>query len=315
MRKSSRTAAKKAAPKKAKEVERDKGERKSSSAGRPIWKGSISFGLVNVPVTLHTMEKKSAEVSFKLLDSRNKAGVRYQRINEKTGEEVPWEKIVKGYEYSDGNYVVMNDEDFEKVKVESTQTIEITDFVKREEIDDMYFDKPYILIPGKKAEKGYVLLREALQRSEKVGIAKVVIRTREYLAAVDPKEDALVLVLLRFAHELKKIEDFSLPDERPSEYKISEKELKLAEQLIDSMTDKWKPEQYRDEYRHALLEWIETKAEKGDMAAVEHTEKRRSESTNVIDLAELLAKSMREGKSGKATKSARTAKPARRRAS
>ena len=312
---SSRTAAKKAVPKNKKEVASEKGERKSSSAGRPIWKGSISFGLVNVPVTLHSLEKKSAEVSFKLLDSRNKAGVRYQRVNEKTGEEVPWEKIVKGYEYSDGNYVVMNDEDFEKVKVESTQTIEITDFVKREEIDDMYFDKPYILIPGKKAEKGYVLLREALQRTEKVGIAKVVIRTREYLAAVDPKEDALVLVLLRFAQELKKIEDFPLPEESPSEYKISEKELKLAEQLIASMTDKWKPEQYRDEYRHALLEWIETKAAKGDMAAVEHTEKRRTESSNVIDLAELLAKSMREGKSGKATKSARTAKPARRRAS
>ena len=297
-------AAEKPAPKK-KEIERDSGEPKSGSAGRPIWKGSISFGLVNVPVTLHSLEKKSAEVSFKLLDSRNNAGVRYQRVNEKTGEEVPWEKIVKGYEYSEGNYVVMNDEDFEKVKVESTQTIEITDFVKREEIDDMYFDKPYILIPGKKAEKGYVLLREALQRSQKVGIAKVVIRTREYLAAVDPKEDALVLVLLRFANELKKVEDFPLPEESPSEYKISEKELKLAEQLIDSMTDEWKPEQYRDEYRHALLEWIETKAAKGDMAAVEHTDKRRPESTNVIDLAELLAKSMQEGKSAKTTKAAK----------
>ena len=313
---SSRTAAKKTAPQSKKEVATEKGEPKSGSAGRPIWKGSISFGLVNVPVTLHSLEKKSAEVTFKLLDSRNNSTVKYQRVNEKTGEEVPWDKIVKGYEYSDGNYVVLNDEDFEKVKVESTQTIEITDFVKREEIDDMYFDKPYILIPRKKSEKGYVLLREALQRSEKVGIAKVVIRTREYLAAVDPKEDALVLVLLRFANELKKIEDFPLPEENPSEYKISEKELKLAEQLIASMTDKWKPEQYRDEYRHALLEWIEAKAAKGDMSAVEHTEKRRTESTNVIDLAELLAKSMREGaKNGKATKSARTAKPAKRKAS
>lgn len=303
---SSRAAAKKAVPKKRKEIESEGGERKGST-GRPIWKGSISFGLVNVPVTLHSMEKKSAEVNFKLLDSRNKSTVRYQRINEKTGEEVPWDKIVKGYEYSDGNYVVLNDEDFEKVKVESTQTIEITDFVKRDEIDDIYFDKPYILVPGKKAEKGYVLLREALQRTGKVGIAKVVIRTREYLAAVDPKDDALVLVLLRFSHELRKIEDFPVPQESPSEYKVTEKELKLAEQLIASMTDKWKPEQYRDEYRHALLEWIETKAEKGDMSAVEHTEKRRAESTNVIDLAELLAKSMQEG--------AKPAKTSRRRAS
>lgn len=302
------------APKKKKEESTD-GERKGS-AGRPIWKGSISFGLVNVPVTLYSMEKKSAEVSFKLLDSRNKSTVRYQRINEKTGEEVPWDKIVKGYEYSDGKYVVLNDEDFEKVKIESTQTIEITDFVKREEIDDIYFDKPYILMPGKKAEKGYVLLREALQRTGKVGIAKVVIRTREYLSAVDPKNDALVLVLLRFAHELKKIEDFPVPQESPSEYKVTEKELKLAEQLIASMTAKWKPEQYRDEYRDALLEWIETKAEKGDMASVEHTEKRRAESTNVIDLAELLAKSMRESsKNEKAKQSARAAKPARKKAS
>lgn len=302
------------APKKKKEEAAD-GERKGS-AGRPIWKGSISFGLVNVPVSLYSLEKKSSEVSFKLLDSRNKSTVRYQRVNEKTGEEVPWDKIVKGYEYREGNYVILNDEDFEKVKVESTQTIEISDFVKREEIDDMYFDKPYILVPGKKAEKGYVLLREALERTGKVGIAKVVIRTREYLAAVDPKEDALVLVLLRFAHELRKVEDFPVPQESPSEYKVSEKELKLAEQLIESMTDKWKPEQYRDEYRDALLEWIETKAEKGDMAAVEHAEKRRAESSNVIDLAELLAKSMREsGRGSRATKSARTAKPARRKAS
>jgi DNA end-binding protein Ku len=276
-----------------------KKEEKSSaepreSPGRPIWKGSIAFGLVNVPISLYSMEKKGGELSFKLLDKRNHKGVKYKRVNEDTGEEVPWDQIVKGYEYSDGKYVVLSDEDFEKVQVEATQTIEITDFVMRDEIDDTFFDKPYMIVPGKKAEKGYVLLREALKRSGKVGISKVVMRTKEYLAAVDPKADALVLVLMRFPHELKKVDDFNLPREAPTEYKVTEKEVKLAEQLVASMSSKWKPEQYKDEYYDNLKAWIEAKAEKGDMAAVSRNEDKRAEVAGVIDLAELLRKSMRE---------------------
>ena len=263
-------------------------------AGRPLWKGSIAFGLVNVPVALYPLERRSGELSFKLLDKRNHKSVRYKRVNEDTGEEVPWDQIVKGYEYRGGDYVVLSDEDFEKVKVEATQTIEITDFVRRDEIDDAFFDTPYIVLPGKKAEKGYVLLREALGKSEKVGIAKVVIRTKEHLAAVVPKGKALVLVLMRFAHELKRVEDFRLPDSAPSEYRVSDREIKLAEQLVQSMTSKWKPEQYRDDYFDALKAWIEEKAQKGDTAAVPRGKHARPVPSTVIDLAELLRKSMRE---------------------
>src|ERR1044071_9306988 len=160
-------------PKKKASSDSEESRSSARSPGRPIWKGSISFGLVNVPISLYTMEKKSGELSFKLLDKRNHKGVKYKRVNEDTGEEVPWDQIVKGYEYSEGNYVIATDEDFEKVQVEATQTIEITDFVKREEIDDTFFEKPYMILPGKKAEKGYVLLREALKSSNKVGIAKI----------------------------------------------------------------------------------------------------------------------------------------------
>jgi len=293
-------------PTKSREAKAEKPSRGGGSPGRPIWKGSISFGLVNVPVSLYSMERKASEISFKLLDKRNHKGVRYKRVNEETQEEVPWDQIVKGYEYSEGNYVVLTDEDFEKVQVEATQTIEITDFVKREEIDDTFFDKPYIILPGKKAEKGYVLLREALKKTGKVGIAKVVIRTKEYLAAVDPKGDGLVLCLMRFAHELKSLEDFNLPDEPISEYKVTDKEVKLAEQLVASMTTKWKPEQYKDEYYDNLKAWIEEKAEKGDMAEVPKGEKRSTEGAGVIDLAELLRKSMREpaAQNGKSSKKA-----------
>jgi DNA end-binding protein Ku len=288
-----------------------KKESGTPAPGRPIWKGSISFGLVNVPVTLFSLEKKSSEVSFKLLDSRNQAGIRYKRVNEDTGEEVPWDQIVKGYEYSEGQYVVLNDEDFAKVEVEATQTIEISDFVDREEIDDTFFDKPYILVPGKKAEKGYVLLREALKNSGRVGIAKVVIRTREYLSAVSPKGNALILNLMRFSDELRRVNDFKLPDEPPEEYRISERELKLAEQLVESMSRKWEPGQYRDDYRDALMKFIEERAEKGEMAAVRDTERKRPESANVIDLAELLRRSMESAsKNGKAPKKGSSKKKA-----
>jgi DNA end-binding protein Ku len=291
---------------KRKEKPRSKTERKAGGGaepGRPIWKGSVSFGLVNVPVTLYPLEKRAADISFRLLDSRDHAGIRYQRVNEDTGQEVSWDQIVKGYEYSDGNYVIVTDEDFEKVAVESTQTIEIRDFVDRDEIDEAFFDKPYVLVPGKKAKKGYVLLREALERTNKVGISKVVIRTREYLAAVEPRDDALVLMLMRFAHELRNIEAFNLPKDDLDAYRISERELDLAEQLVESMAAKWEPEKYRDEYRDALMELLEEKASKGDIAEGGEPKKpKRREASNVIDLAELLRKSMQEGSTKKLAK-------------
>src|SRR4051812_24014796 len=151
---------------------------------RPIWKGHISFGLVNVPVVLHAAERRLGDLSFRMIDSRNSARVRYERVNEETGEEVPWDKIVKGYEYEDGNYVLMSEEELQNASPELTRSIEIEQFVNLDDIDIRYFDRPYVLVPGSKGEKGYVLLREAIKDSGKAGIAKVVIRARQYLAAL-----------------------------------------------------------------------------------------------------------------------------------
>lgn len=263
-------------------------------AARPIWKGAISFGLVHVPVTLFGLEKK-VDLHFKLLDSRTKSTVRYERVNELTGEEVPWDKIVKGYEYSKNNFVILDEEDFKKAAVDATQTIDIIDFVDKNEISDLYFDKPYVLVPQKKAEKGYVLLRNVLAETGRVGIAKVVIRTREYLSAVIPQDAGLVLMLLRFFQELRPLAEFSLPEGDVGSYKITDKEIKLATQLVDAQTSKWEPEKYKDEYRDELLKWIELKAEKGEVTALEghdDDEVAPEMATNVIDLVDLLRKSV-----------------------
>jgi DNA end-binding protein Ku len=273
-------------------------------AGRPIWKGAIGFGLVYVPVALYGLERK-VDLSFKLLDSRNHSTIGYERINEVTGEEVPWDKVVTGYEYSQDNYVVLEDEDFKKVAVEATQTIDITDFVKKSEISVLYFDKPYVLVPQKKAVKGYVLLREALARTGMAGIAKVVIRTREYLSAVVAEDHALVLLLLRFSQELKPFSDFELPSEDLKHYKITQKEIDLAVNLIEAQKAKWNPEQYQDDYREQLLKWIEKKVKSDGLIAVatDDEPEPKSKGTSVEDLAELLRKSVEEfGRKGSAKK-------------
>src|SRR5688572_16743355 len=167
---------------------------------RPVWKGHISFGLVNVPIVLYSAERR-ADLSFQLIDSKNAARIRYERVNEETGEEVPWDKIVKGFEYEQGSYVLLSDEEIETASVEMTRTIEIEQFVDLEQIDVRYFDRPYVLVPDKNGQKGYVLLREAIAESGRAGIATVVIRSRQYLAALLASGDALLLELLRFAQE------------------------------------------------------------------------------------------------------------------
>jgi DNA end-binding protein Ku len=260
---------------------------------RPIWKGTISFGLVNIPVELHSAEKRT-DLSFHLVDSRNNARIRYERINDVTGKEVPWDKIVKGYEFDDGNYVLLTDKDFERVAVEATKTIEIEDFVEVEKIAYQYFDKPYVLVPARNGQKPYVVLREALQKSGKAGIAKVVIRTRQYLAAILPQDDAMFLFVLRFANEIRKPKEFDLPGESLAEYKVSAKEIDLASQLIKSMTSPWKPERYHDEYREALMSWIEKKAvSHGHVEVSEPEEEEHVPTTNIVDIMDLLKKSMK----------------------
>lgn len=262
---------------------------------RPIWRGHITFGLVTIPVVVHSAEKQF-DLHFRLLDSRNHARVRYERINEDTGEEVSWQDIVKGFEYEEGKYVVLKDEDFEKVAVEVNNSVEIENFVDGKQIDYVYFDKPYYLIPDKKGEKGYVLLREVLRRTGKVGIAKVVIRTRQYLAALLPQSNVLVLELLRFHQEIRGTSKLDIPEGSVKSYKISEKELTLAQQLVESMSAKWEPHRYHDEYRDALMKWIEKKSKHtGSRTSLKPAMKdKKVGSGKVIDMMGLLKKSMQQ---------------------
>ena len=267
---------------------------------RPIWKGHISFGLVSIPITLYSAEKRFV-LHFKLLDSRDKAKIRYSRVNETTGEEVPWDQIVKGYEYDDDKYVIVDDEEFKKVAVEATRIIEIEDFVDRDSIDYVYFDKPYFVAPDKKNQKGYVLLREVLRNTGKVGIAKVVIHTREHLSALFVMDDVLVLELLRFQQELRSPGEFELPEGSLSDFKVTKKEVELAEKLVEAMTTEWQPEKYKDEYRAELMEWIQKKAKSGGVEVPpESAEEAEEEGGKVIDMMELLKKSVQDkGGSGK----------------
>src|SRR5688500_16475933 len=220
-------------------------------AARPIWNGTLSFGLLNIPIQLMTGERKS-DLHFRMMDNRNKAPVKYERVNAESGEEVPWKEIVKAFEYSKGNYVVLEEEDFKRAAPEGREAVEMQAFVDEDEIDPRYFEKPYVLVPGKKAEKGYVLLRETLEKLGKVGIAKVVLRTREYLCAVRPQGDALVLLLMRFPKELIDVDEYALPSGKATDYRITKRELDMAQELISAMGAKFDPEQYKDEFTTRL---------------------------------------------------------------
>ena len=267
---------------------------------RAIWKGSISFGLVNIPIALYPATRRE-ELKFRLLRESDLSPVNYKRVAEKDGKEVPWNQIVKGYEYEKGKYVILKDEDFQRVDLEATQTVDIQDFVDQEEIDPIFFYKPYYLEPQKGGDKAYVFLRDALKDSGKVGIAKVVIKTREYLAGVKPEDGVLVLELMHFAdeladpgklHILKKIE-------------VGKREMNMAKSLIDSMSSKWNPEKYKDDYREALMEVIEEKVEAGGKE-IEEKPKKAPKPTKVIDLVSVLQKSLEQtGAKKKATAKSR----------
>jgi DNA end-binding protein Ku len=263
---------------------------------RPIWTGTLSFGLLNVPIRLMTAERR-IDLHFRMLDQRNNQPVRYERVNAESGEEVPWKDIVKAYEYSKGNYVVLEESDIRSAAAEAHETVEIDTFIDAGQLTPAYFEKPYFLVPGKKAEKGYVLLRETLKRTGKIGIARVVIRTREYLCAVMPQDDALMLILLRFPQELVSEEEYALPDKAMSDYRISDRELDMAGELIESMSGKFQPEHYRDEFRDRLTAVIEQRLKsKGVTTALEEEEPAHANATtNVVDFMALLKKSI-EGK-------------------
>jgi DNA end-binding protein Ku len=275
---------------------------------RAIWKGSISFGLVNIPIALYPATRRE-ELKFRLLRKSDLSPVNYKRVAEKDGKEVPWDEIVKGYEYEKGKYVVLKDEDFERVDLEATQTVDIQDFVDQEEIDPMFFYKPYYLEPQKGGDKAYALLRDALQDSNKVGIAKVVIKTRQYLAGVKPEDSALVLELMHFADELVDTGKLRVPKRT----EVGKREINMAKSLIDSMSSKWNPEKYRDDYREALMEVIEEKVEAGGKE-IEERPKKAPKPTKVIDLVSVLQKSLEQTgakKKSRAKSRAKKAQPAK----
>lgn len=262
---------------------------------RPIWNGYITFGLVNIPVTLFSAEKKF-DIRFNLVDSRDRSRIRYVRVNEHTGEEVAWEDIAKAYEFDDHNYVLLKEKDLKAIAGENSKTINIESFVAKGSLDCMDFEKPYYLVPDKKGEKGYVILRELLKETKKVAIAKLIIHTREYLAAVMPYENAIIVNLLRYHQEIRKPAEFDLPSDNLKRYKITPKEMDVAKQLVASMTTQWKPESYHDEYRMALQKWIDEKIHHRKPAK---SKKSVKTSSNVINFVDLLKKSLKDKKNKK----------------
>lgn len=271
---------------------------------RAIWKGTISFGLVTIPVSLYSAESRSDHISFNMLDRRDMSRIQQRRVNATTGEEVPWEEIVKGYEYEPGQYVVVSEEELTAATPEATQTVNIVSVVKTEEIPQMYFETPYYLEPTKGGRKAYALLRETFRRTGYVGIARVVIRTREYVGALIPEGNLMLLHLMRYHYELKDPAELDLPGDDLKALGIQPKELQMAEQLVKAMVGSFSPEEYEDTYRQQLLELIEQKARTGKIeVAPGKAEAPRAE---VVDIMSLLKRSLEN-----VEKSAQRKEPAR----
>lgn len=278
---------------------------------RPIWKGHISFGLVSVPVTLLSAQEH-ADLELHLLDSRDKSRVRYERISEKTGREVPWDSIVKGYEYTDGKYVLLSEQELKHAAPEFTRAVEIDSFVPLADIDPVYFDKPYFLEPAKAGAKGYALLRGAMIDAGRVAVARVVIRTRQYMAAVIPRGELLVLMLMRYAHELRSPKDIEVPPLKAAA--VSTAERKSARLLVDAMSKPWKPEAFKDEFRAKLLKYIKKRAKESPDRPVNIPDDEDDAPPPPINFMELLQKSVATNATKGRKHAAKSAKaPAQRR--
>lgn len=250
---------------------------------RAIWSGSISFGLINVPVKLYSASEEH-EISFHLLHKTDLSPIRYARICKAEEKEIPYEDVVKGYEYEKGEYVVFEEKDFENVSVKKTGAIDIIIFTKNEWIDSIYFEKPYYLEPDKGAAKPYALLREVLKSSKTVAVVKYIFRNKEHLGIVKPYKEALILEQMRFASEIRQMEDLKLPERNL----VNKKELDMALQLVDKLTGEFNPKDYKDEYTHELQQAIEDKLHgisKGKKGKVVRTSK-------IHDLTELLEQSL-----------------------
>ncbi|MGE5468542.1 MAG: Ku protein [Ignavibacteria bacterium] len=267
---------------------------------RALWKGAIAFSLVHIPVTLYPAAT-AAELDFKMLDRRDFAPVGYQRVNKRSGQPVPPDEIVKGYEYEDDQFVVVSNDDFREANVQATQTVDIFAFVQAQEIPSWHFETPYYLEPTKRGAKGYALLREVLRRKERIALANVVIRTRQHLAALLPVGRMLVLNTLRFSDEIRAFDEANLPGDNLAALNISEREIAMAERLVDDMAEPWRPAQYHDTYRDDLLALIHRKVESGETHVVtEPTEGKTGAEAGaeVVDLMALLKRSL-ESRGGK----------------
>ncbi|MDM0049713.1 Ku protein [Variovorax sp. J22R115] len=270
-----------------------------ATGGRTLWKGAITFGLVHIPVGLHTATTEEG-VDFDWLDKRTMDPVGYKRVNKKTGKEIDKDDIVKGVEYDDGKYVVISPDEIEAVYPRTTQTIEIQRFVDANAIPFVYLERPYYVAPVNKGQKVFALLREVLLKTGKIGLAKVVIATKQHLAALVPSDKALVLNLLRWGDEVKSLEGLDLPPAGTKGAKISAAEMKMAEQLVKDMSGEWKPEDFKDEFKHEVMKLVDKKVKAGDTETViQPEEEAPSEGAEIIDLTELLARSLKGRKSSK----------------
>lgn len=250
---------------------------------RPLWKGTLGFGLVSIPVELYTAVRDLGP-HFHFLRRSDKSRIGYQKIAKADGEVVSQEDLVKGYEYEKGRYIVLTQKDFDEAAVKRNSRIELMDFVAGDEVDDRYFDKPYYLLPARGGEKAYTLLREALRESKRVGIAKFVLRNQPHLAAVEAIKDAIVLSTLRFREELVPVSEYEFPD---ASFKAPE--LTMAQQLVDALAGEWDPDKYTDEYRANLMKIIEAK-QKRQKPDLERQEPEAD--AKVIDLMERLRRSL-----------------------
>ncbi len=276
---------------------------------RALWKGAISFGLVHIPVELHPAEERKA-LSFSMLDKRDLSPVGYKRVSKKTGKEVAWEQIVKGYEYQKDRFVVLSDEDFRRANVEATQTIDIAAFVPAADIPPQFFETPYYLVPTEHGKKVYALLRDTLRNAKKVGVAQVVIRTTPHLAAVIPSGPVLLLDTLRYVDELRGIEGLSLPAVSSKVAAANAKEADLARKLVDDMSEAWNPRDFVNSYTHDLMKRVEEKISRGETEVITEPEKGAAapKGADIIDLTTLLKRSLERNKSGDARRASR-AKP------
>ncbi|MBX3585177.1 MAG: Ku protein [Ramlibacter sp.] len=269
----------------------------ASSASRVLWKGAISFGLVHIPVALHPATVAGG-LDFDWLDKRSMDPVGYKRINKKTGKEVASANIVKGLEYEDGQYVVLSNEEISAAYPRATQTISIETFIAAPELPFLYLERPYYVAPINKGAKVYALLRETLRKTGRIGIARVVIQTREHLAALVPSGDGLVLNLLRWGDEIRPMEGLNLPPQSAKSAGLSERELKMAAQLVEDMSGEWKPESFRDLFRDEVMALVKRKVKAGEtetVTPIEPQEPPGAGGAQIIDLTELLQRSLRKG--------------------